>query len=63
MPGSDQTMLDRSEGLYFHTAAIHQGRTTTVYSGPKKITADDAHEVFNDGLYRNIESQDDKVDA
>lgn len=58
-PGSDQMMIDRDQGLYFMTACVHQGRLTTRYSGPKKTTPDDAREVFNDGLYRGIESRDD----
>ena len=52
--GSDKVFLDRETGTYFMTAAVHQGRTTTVYQGPKMISAEDARAAFNDGLYRNI---------
>lgn len=58
--GSDTMMLDRESGLYFMKAAVHTGRVTKVYSGPNKITPDDARASFNDGLYRGIETADDE---
>lgn len=59
-PNTDTIMLDRESGLYFMKAGVHQGRITTTYSGPSKITADDARAGFNDGLYRGIETADDE---
>ena len=53
-PRTDKVFLDRETGTYFMTAAVHQGRTTTVYQGPKMIDAESARGAFNDGLYRNI---------
>lgn len=50
--GSDKVYQD-SEGLFFATAAIHQGRVTTVMQGPKTIEIEEARGALNDGLYRN----------
>jgi hypothetical protein len=49
-------MIDNETGMYFMTAAVHQGRTTTRYSGPKRIKQEEAREAFNGGLYRGIEA-------
>lgn len=50
--GSDKVFQD-NEGLFFATAAIHQGRTTTVMQSPKVIEIENARMSLNDGLYRN----------
>lgn len=52
--GSDTMMIDNADGLHFMKGVIHQGRTTTTYSGPKKFDPEDARNAFNDGLYRGI---------
>lgn len=52
--GSDKVYQDEN-GLFFATAAIHQGRVTRVLQGPRMIEVEDARRAFNDGLYRNIE--------
>lgn len=60
--GTDKTFLDRETGTYFMTAAVHQGRVTRVYQGPKQIDAEGARAAFNDGLYRNIEVSNETPD-
>lgn len=57
--GGDTMMIENDTGLFFLRAPVHQGRVTTVYSGPKKLTTEDAREAFNDALYRGIEVGDD----
>lgn len=60
--GSDRVYQDEN-GLFFATAAIHQGRVTKVRQGPKTLDVNEARQVFNDALYRGVVVSDEEPDT
>lgn len=60
--GSDKVYQD-GDGLFFATAAIHQGRVTKVRQGPKTIEITEARQAFNDALYRGIVVSDEEPET
>ena len=60
--GSDKVYQDEN-GLFFATAAIHQGRVTKVRQGPKTLDVTEARQMFNDALYRGIVVSDEEPET